>query len=155
MFNECPLLPRFDSSGSSLSRVRGPPGPPPGAEQLDAQTGEVVEQLQVEALLEAVHEAVLWVQTEAHGPQDLRALLAQVVESVHQLIQVRMAIDHVSRQNVVEAVGGARETLLHLLTPDQLGDLQSKTVQYSTGYLISHCLSTCTGIKDEICVTAP
>lgn len=103
--------------------VLGPIFFPPGAEEFDAQAGEVVQLLQVEALAETIHEAVLRVQAEAHGPQDLRAVLAQVVKSVHKLLQVWVRIDHVCSQNVIEAVGGTRETKLHLLTPGQLRHL--------------------------------
>lgn len=92
-------------------------------EEFDAQAGEVVQLLQVEVLPETVHEAVLRVQPEAHGPQDLRAFLAQVLKGAHQLVQVRMSVDHVGSQDVVEAVRGTRETLLRLLTPGQLRHL--------------------------------
>lgn len=46
-----------------------------------------------------------------------------MVKGVHQLVQVRVSVHHVSCQDVVKAVCGAWETLLHLLTPDQLCDL--------------------------------
>lgn len=114
-------------SSSSLSVVLGPLFFPPGSEELDAQAGEVVQLLQVEALLKTIHEAVLRVQAEAHGPQDLRGSLAQVVKRVHQLVQVRMRVDHVGSQNVIKAVRGTRETLLHLLTPGQLRHLGTHT----------------------------
>lgn len=109
--------------GSSLSVVLGPLFFPPGAEEFDTQAGEVVQLLQVEVLPKPIHEAVLRVQAEAHGPQDLRGVLAQVLKGAHQLVQVRMRVDHVGRQNVVEAVRGTRETLLRLLTPGQLRHL--------------------------------
>lgn len=99
--------------------VLGPFVIPPGSEQFDAQTGEVVQLLQVEALPKTIHEAVLRVQAEAHGPQDLRGFLAQVVKRGHQLLQVRMRVDHVGGENVVKTVRVTRETPLHLLTPGQ------------------------------------
>lgn len=100
--------------------VLGPFVVPPGSEQFDAKTGEVVQLLQVEALPKTIHEAVLRVQAEAHGPQDLRGFLAQVVKRGHQLLQVRMRVDHVGGENVVKTVRIMRETPLHLLTPGQL-----------------------------------
>lgn len=96
---------------------------PPAPIQFDAQSGEVVQQLQVEALSKAVHKAVFRVQTETHGPQYLCVFLAQVVKGIHQLLQIRVSIHHISCQDVVETMCGTRETLLHLLTPDQLCDL--------------------------------
>lgn len=108
--------------------VLGPPVLPPGSEQFDTQTGEVIQLLQVEALPKAIHKAVLRVQTKAHGPQDLCVFLAQVVKGVHQLFQVRMGVHHISCQNVVKTMRGAWETLLHLLTPDELCDLETEMI---------------------------
>ncbi len=119
----------FNSSGSSLSLVLGPPIFPPGSVQFDTQTGEVVQLLQVEALPKPIHKAVLWVQAEAHGPQDLCVFLTQVVKGVHQLVQVRMGIHHVCCQDVVETMGGTWETLLHLLTPDELRNLETEMTE--------------------------
>lgn len=86
-----------------------------------------------------IHEAVLRVQAEAHGPQDLRGFLAEVVKRGHQLLQVRMRVDHVSGENVVKTVRVTRETLLHLLTPGQLCHLgtheQLLNLQIMTGKL--------------------
>lgn len=103
----------------------------------------------MEALLKAIHKAVFWVQTKAHGPQDLCVFLAQVVEGVHQLIQVRMGVHHVGCQDVVERVCGTGETLLHLLLPpDELGDLETQMFQNEfrmkpTNFsLASKCLPT-------------
>lgn len=112
----------FNSSGS-LSLVCGPLVLPPSPVQFDTQTGEVIQLLQEEALPKAIHKTVLWVQTKAHGPQDLRVFLAQVVKGVHQLFQVRVGVHHVSCQDIVETMCGTRETLLHPLTPDELCDL--------------------------------
>lgn len=116
-------------SGSSLSLVLSHPVLPPGSVQFDTQTGEVVQLLHMEALLKAIHKAVLWVQTKAHGPQDLSVFLAQIVEGVHQLVQVRMGVHHVGCQDVVETVCGTWETLLHLLPPDELSDLETQMFQ--------------------------
>lgn len=79
----------------------------------------------MKTLLEAVHEAVLCVQSKTHGPKYLSVVLAQVVEGLHQLVQVRVGVDDVRRQDVVKPMRGARETPSHLLTPDQLSDLQA------------------------------
>lgn len=88
----------------------------------------------MKALPKALHKAVLWVQTEAHGPQDLCVFLAQVVKGVHQLFQVGVGVHHVSCQNVVKTMCGMWETLLQLLTPDQLCDLDGYDLRY---YVIS------------------
>lgn len=127
----------FNSSGSSLSLVLGPLVLPPGPVQFDTQTGEVIQLLQEEALPKAIHKAVLWVQTKAHGPQDLCVFLAQVVKGVHQLFQVRMGVHHVSCQDVVETMCGTRETLLHPLTPDELCDLETNYLTVLNQYIIS------------------
>lgn len=123
---QCPLTSSFFTSGRSL----GPSLFPPGSKEFDPQAREVVELLHLEALLEALHEAVLRVQAESHGPQYLRVPLAQVVEGVHQLLQVRVGVDHVGRQDVVETVCGVWEALLDVRTPDQLRHLQTDTGCY-------------------------
>lgn len=87
----------------------------------------------MEALPEAVHKAVLRVQAESHGPQDLRVPLAQVVKGVHQLLQVRVGVDHVGRQDVVETVCGVWEALLNVWTPDELRHLHTDTGCYIKG----------------------
>lgn len=90
------MLCLFKSSGSSLSLVLGPFVFPPGSVQFDTQTREVIKLLQVETLLKAIHKAVLWVQTKTHSPKDLCVFLAQVVKCVHQFVQVRVGIHHIS-----------------------------------------------------------
>lgn len=80
----------------------------------------------METLLEALHKAVLRVQPEAHGPQDLCVLLAQVVKCVHELVEVRVGVHHISRQYVVKTVRGTRESLIQILTPYQLSDLKRR-----------------------------
>lgn len=120
-----------DPSSSSLftsGRSLGPFFFPPGSKEFDPQAREVVELLHVKALLEAVHKAVLRVQAESHGPQNLCVSLAQVVKGVHQLLQVRVGVDHVGCQDVVETVRGAREALFNIRTPDQLRHLQTDTI---------------------------
>lgn len=77
-------------------------------------------------LPEAIHEAVLRIQAETHSPQDLSVFLAQVFKGVHQLLQVRVGVHHVSCQDVVEAMSGTWETLIQFLTPDQLSDLKAE-----------------------------
>lgn len=119
-------------SGGGLPLLPAAPLPPPGLEQFDAQAREVVQLLQVEALAEAIHEAVLWVQTETHGPQDPCVVLAQVLKGVHQLVQVRVGVNHICRHDVVETVRGPRETLLHLWAPGELGDLETQRTRDST-----------------------
>lgn len=66
---------------------------------------------------------VLWVQTEAHGPQDLCVLLAHVVKGVHQLLQITMGC-----QDLVETVCNTVETVLNILTPDQLCNLETHMI---------------------------
>lgn len=117
---------RPQCSSSSFSLVLVAPVLPPGSEQFDTETGQVIELLQLEALLKVIHKAVLWVQAKAHGPQDLCVLLAQVVKCVHQLFQVWMGVDHISSQYIVKTVCGVWETLLHLLTPGELGHLETQ-----------------------------
>lgn len=107
-----------------LCLVLGPAVLPPGSVQFYTQTGQVIQLLKVETLLKAAHKAVLRVQAETHGPQYLSAVLTEVVEGLHELIQVRMRIHHVSCQNVVKTMCSTRETLSHVLTPDELHDLE-------------------------------
>lgn len=102
--------------------------PPPGSVQFDTQTGEVIKLLQVETLPKAIHKTVLWVQTETHSPKDLCVFLAQMVKRVHQLIQVRVGIHDISCQDVVETMCSTWETLLNLLTPDELSDLKRQRI---------------------------
>lgn len=109
--------------------VLGPVVLPPSSVKFDTQTGEVVELLHVEALPEATHEAVLWVQAETHSPQDLCVFLTEVVEGVHQLLQVWVCVHHISCQDVVETVCGTRETLLQLLAPDELCHLEAQMIR--------------------------
>jgi len=120
------------NSAVTLSLVLHPLVLPPGSVQFDTETGEVVQLLHVEALPKAVNETVLSVQAKAHGPQDLCVFLAQVIKGVHQLLQVRMGVHHVSCQDVVETMCGAWETLLHLRTPDELGDLETEVIEENT-----------------------
>lgn len=114
----------LNSSGSSLSLVLGPCVLPPGSEQFDTQTGEVIKLLHVETLLKAIHKAVLWVQSETHSPKDLCVFLAQMVKGVHQLIQIRVGIHHIGCQDVIETMFCTWEMLLYLLTPDELSHLK-------------------------------
>lgn len=120
---------RFSTSGSSFSLVLGPCVLPPGSEQFDTQTGEVIKLLHVETLLKAIHKTVLWVQSETHSPEDLCVFLAEIVKSVHQLIQIRVCVHHISCQNVIKTMCCTWETLLYLLTPDKLSHLKSSRIR--------------------------
>lgn len=75
----------------------------------------------MKVLLKCVHEAVLRIQTEPHGPQDDGVVWTQVHEGLHQLLQVRMRVHHVCSHDVVVVAGVARESLLQLLPPAELG----------------------------------
>ena len=98
----------------------------PASVQLDVEAGQVVQQLHAEALLEAFYKAVLYVHAEAHGPQDLRPRLAEVLKGFQELLEEGVVVDHVGCQHVVVVVGGSREPLLQLLAPGQLRHLEQE-----------------------------
>lgn len=122
--------------GSSFSRVRRRPLVlPPASIQFDAQSGQIVQQLQVEAFTETFHKAVLWIQAETHRPEDLCVVLAQMIESVQELFQVGMGVHHIGCQDVVETMCGTWEPLLQLLTPGQLCHLSTLHLHHYYYYL--------------------
>ena len=75
--------------------------------------------------LEPFYELVLSVQTEPHGPEDLRPVLTQVIEGVQEFRQVGVAVHHIGSEHVVVVTGSLREALFQLLPPGQLSDTRS------------------------------